>query len=127
MAEKFFEYKGKPLVRSGNTVYYGDINDPYVVCLTIKNSEDYKDITLAGDITIQLLATDESLPPKDRIVKKKFNKFCEGCICPPEFPVCVCGRKPRGKLPFKSKAPTENEVGENFRAQSARLRAIEKI
>lgn len=64
---------------------------------------------------------------EDRIVKKKFNKFCEGCSCPPEFPVCVCGRKPRGKLPFKSKAPTENEVGENFRAHSARLRAIEKI
>ena len=64
---------------------------------------------------------------EDRIVKKKFNKFCEGCICPPEFPVCVCGRKPRGRLPFKSKAPTENEVGENFRAHSARLRAIEKI
>lgn len=64
---------------------------------------------------------------EDRIVKKKFNKFCEGCICPPEFPVCVCGRKPIGKLPFKSKAPTENEVGENFRAHSARLRAIEKI
>lgn len=64
---------------------------------------------------------------EDRIVKKKFNKFCEGCICPPEFPVCVCGRKPRGKFPFKSKAPTENEVGENFRAHSARLRAIEKI
>lgn len=64
---------------------------------------------------------------EDRIVKKKFNKFCEGCICPPEFPVCVCGRKPRGKLPFKSKAPTENEIGENFRAHSARLRAIEKI
>ena len=64
---------------------------------------------------------------EDRIVKKKFNKFCEGCICPPEFPVCVCGRKPRGRLPFKSKAPTENEVGENFRAHSARLRAIEKL
>ena len=64
---------------------------------------------------------------EDRIVKKKFNEFCEGCICPPEFPVCVCGRKPRGKLPFKSKTPTENEVGENFRAHSARLRAIEKI
>lgn len=64
---------------------------------------------------------------EDRIVKKKFNKFCEGCTCPPEFPVCVCGKKPRGNLPFKSKAPTENEVGENFRAHSARLRAIEKI
>ncbi|MDD6462485.1 MAG: 16S rRNA (cytosine(1402)-N(4))-methyltransferase RsmH [Clostridiaceae bacterium] len=64
---------------------------------------------------------------EDRMVKKKFNKFCEGCVCPPEFPVCVCGRKPRGKLPFKSKAPTENEVGKNFRSHSARLRAIEKI
>ena len=64
---------------------------------------------------------------EDRMVKKKFNKFCEGCVCPPEFPVCVCGIKPRGKLPFKSKAPTENEVGENFRSHSARLRAIEKI
>ncbi|MDY5934286.1 MAG: 16S rRNA (cytosine(1402)-N(4))-methyltransferase RsmH [Oscillospiraceae bacterium] len=64
---------------------------------------------------------------EDRMVKKKFNKFCEGCVCPPEFPVCVCGRKPRGKLPFKSKAPTENEVGDNFRSHSARLRAIEKI
>lgn len=64
---------------------------------------------------------------EDRIVKKKFNKFCEGCTCPPEFPVCVCGKKPKGKLPFKSKAPTENEVGENFRAHSARLRAVEKI
>lgn len=74
MAEKFFEYKGKPLVRSGNTVYYGDMKDPYVVCLTIKNAEEYKDITLAGDITIQLLATDETLSPKDRIVKKSEKK-----------------------------------------------------
>ena len=72
--EKFLEYKGKPLVRSGNTIYYGDMNDAYVVCLTIKNAEDYKDITLAGDITIQLLATDETLSPKDRIVKKSEKK-----------------------------------------------------
>ena len=50
------------------------MNDAYVVCLTIKNAEEYKDITLAGDITIQLLATDESLSPKDRIVKKSEKK-----------------------------------------------------
>mgnify|MGYP007129628948 FL=1 len=74
MAGKFFEYKGRPLVRSGNTIYYGDMNDAYVVCLTIKNAEEYKNITLAGDITIQLLATDESLSPKDRIVKKSEKK-----------------------------------------------------
>ena len=50
------------------------MNDSYVVCLTIKNAEDYQDITLAGDITIQLLATDETLSPKDRIVKKSEKK-----------------------------------------------------
>lgn len=64
---------------------------------------------------------------EDRIVKKRFNTFCEGCTCPAEFPVCVCGKKPKGKLPFKSKAPTNSEVDENFRAHSARLRSVEKI
>lgn len=64
---------------------------------------------------------------EDRMVKKRFNLFCEGCTCPAEFPVCVCGKTPRGKLPFKSKAPTVSEVDENFRAHSARLRSIEKI
>lgn len=64
---------------------------------------------------------------EDRIVKKRFNAFCEGCTCPADFPVCVCGNTPRGKLPFKSKAPTVSEVDENFRAHSARLRAVEKI
>lgn len=74
MAEKFLEYKGKPLVRSGNTIYYGDMNDAYVVCLNVKNSEDFKDIKLAGDVTIQLISTDESVAPKDRIVKKSEKK-----------------------------------------------------
>ena len=69
-AEKLLEYKGKPLVRCGNTIYYGDMNDPYVVCLNIKNSSELEDISLAGDITIQLLSTDESLSPKDRVIKK---------------------------------------------------------
>ena len=64
---------------------------------------------------------------EDRIVKKKFNSFCEGCTCPPEFPVCVCGKTPRGKLVFKSKGPSQEELENNFRAHSARLRAVEKI
>lgn len=64
---------------------------------------------------------------EDRIVKKRFNSFCEGCTCPPQFPVCVCGKTPRGKLPFKSKAPSTTEIDDNFRAHSARLRAVEKI
>ncbi len=68
--EKFLEYKGRPLVRSGNTVYYGSMNDPYVVYLTIKGTNDLKDLKLADKITIQLLSTDDSLSPKDRIIKK---------------------------------------------------------
>ena len=64
---------------------------------------------------------------EDRMVKKRFNSFCEGCTCPPQFPVCVCGNTPKGRLPFKSKAPSMSEVDENFRAHSARLRAVEKL
>lgn len=64
---------------------------------------------------------------EDRIVKNTFNEFCKGCICPPDFPVCVCGRKPRGKLPFKSIAPSPGEVEENPRSRSARLRAVVKL
>lgn len=74
MAEKFLEYKGRPLVRSGNTIYYGNMNDPYVVLLQIKNSADLKDIKLAEDVTIQLLSTDETLSPKDTIIKKSEKK-----------------------------------------------------
>lgn len=64
---------------------------------------------------------------EDRIVKNTFNEFCKGCICPPEFPVCVCGRKPRGSLPFKSVAPSPGEIDSNPRSRSARLRAVVKL
>lgn len=72
--KKLLEYKGRPLVRSGNTVYYGNINDAYIVRLNIKGAKDYKDITLADDIIIQLLSTDDSLSPKDQIIKKSEKK-----------------------------------------------------
>lgn len=64
---------------------------------------------------------------EDRIVKRKFNLFCEKCSCPPEFPVCVCGKSPRGKLVFKFKAAGQEELEDNNRSRSAKLRAIEKI
>ena len=64
---------------------------------------------------------------EDRIVKNTFNEFCKGCTCPSDFPVCVCGKKPKGKLPFKSVAPSDAEVTENPRSRSARLRAVIKI
>ena len=64
---------------------------------------------------------------EDRIVKNTFNEFCRGCICPKDFPVCVCGRTPRGRLPFKSISPPPEEVESNPRSRSARLRAVVKL
>lgn len=63
---------------------------------------------------------------EDRMVKEKFNSWCNPCTCPKEFPVCVCGNKPKGKLVFKFKAPTEEELEYNPRARSSRLRCFEK-
>jgi 16S rRNA (cytosine1402-N4)-methyltransferase len=65
---------------------------------------------------------------EDRIVKQQMQEWCQGCICPKDFPVCVCGRKPLGKLVYKKGlAPSPQEVEENPRARSARLRVIEKL
>lgn len=65
---------------------------------------------------------------EDRIVKRQMNEWCQGCICPKDFPVCVCGRTPQGKLIYKKGlAPTEEEIAENPRARSSRLRVIEKL
>lgn len=63
---------------------------------------------------------------EDRIVKEKFAEWTRGCTCPKEFPVCVCGNKPKGRLLFKSKAPSDAELEANPRARSSRLRAFKK-
>ena len=65
---------------------------------------------------------------EDRIVKRRMAEYCRGCTCPPDFPVCVCGKKPRGKLVHKGGlAPSTEELEENPRARSARLRVLEKL
>lgn len=62
---------------------------------------------------------------EDRIVKEKFNDWGRGCTCPKEFPVCVCGNKPKGKV-FKAISPSEAELSANPRARSSHLRVFEK-
>ena len=64
---------------------------------------------------------------EDRIVKQRFREYCTGCTCPPDLPVCVCGKTPKGHLAFrKPKEPSESEIQNNPRSRSARLRAIIK-
>ena len=65
---------------------------------------------------------------EDRMVKQRMASWCQGCICPPDFPVCVCGRKPRAELIYKKGlAPSPQELERNPRARSARLRVCRKI
>ena len=65
---------------------------------------------------------------EDRIVKQRFAGWCKGCTCPPDFPVCVCGNKPKGKLVCRKPIEaSEEELEANPRSRSAKLRIIEKL
>lgn len=65
---------------------------------------------------------------EDRIIKQRFAGWCKGCTCPPDFPVCVCGNKPKGKLVCrKPLEASEEELEANPRSRSAKLRIIEKL
>lgn len=64
---------------------------------------------------------------EDRIVKEKFREFTIGCTCPKEFPICVCGKTPQGKIINKGITASDKELNDNNRSRSARLRTIEKI
>lgn len=64
---------------------------------------------------------------EDRIVKTAFKRNENPCICPPDFPVCTCGRKPQGKVIFRKPIlPSEQEINENKRSKSAKLRVFER-
>lgn len=65
---------------------------------------------------------------EDRIVKNGFGTFVKGCTCPPDFPVCVCGKKPTLKSVSKKPVlPSQKELEENPRSRSAKLRIAEKL
>lgn len=65
---------------------------------------------------------------EDRMVKQRFASLCRGCTCPPDFPVCVCGNKPQGKLiNRKPIEASKEELEANPRSKSAKLRVLEKL
>ncbi len=75
MAEKtakqeFLTYKGRPLVRSGNILYYGDMSEKCVVMLQVLTTKEENGLQMADKIQVQLLSTDPELRMKDRILKK---------------------------------------------------------
>ncbi len=68
--DEFLMYKGKPLVRCGNTIYYGDLSEKCVVMMQVLTTKTVNGQEVADKISVQLLSTDEELRMKDRILKK---------------------------------------------------------
>lgn len=70
MAGKTLEYKGHPLQRAGNMVYYGSMSDKYIIMLQILETKKVKDLDVATKVSVQLQLTDATIKSRDRIVKK---------------------------------------------------------
>lgn len=70
MENSFLTYKGRPLVRSGNTIYYGNMSDPYVALIQIESQKQQEGQEVADRVIVQLLATDEKLSLRERIANK---------------------------------------------------------
>ena len=69
-AKPFLEYKGRPLVRCGKTLYYGNLYDDCVVMMQIVDTVPYGDMNFAGKIIVQLLNTDPNAAPTELVIKK---------------------------------------------------------
>lgn len=72
--EKFLTYKGKPLVRKGNTLYYGDPSENYVIMMQITATKPVGDIEVASKVSIQALNTNPDVSARERIVKTSEKK-----------------------------------------------------
>ncbi|GAB6109327.1 16S rRNA (cytosine(1402)-N(4))-methyltransferase RsmH [Fusibacter bizertensis] len=95
-------------------------NELKIIEQTIESAVEY--MNKGGRVAI---ITFHSL--EDRIVKNAFKKLAQGCTCPPEFPVCICGGKPIVKIITKKPIlPSDQEIESNPRARSAKLRVAEK-
>ena len=68
--DKFLLYKGRPMVRCGKTIYYGNMSDKYVGMLQILSTKPFKDMEVPDRVLVQLMDTDPQVRIRDRIVKK---------------------------------------------------------
>lgn len=78
-------YKGHPLMRKDNMVYYGSMADKYIVIMQILESKDFQDVRLATKVSVQLQLTDQTVRPKDRVLKKSekdgfYTALDVGCV-----------------------------------------------
>ena len=72
--EKLLTYKGKPLVRNGKTLYYGESSEKYVIMMQILASKTVGDVEVASKVSVQLINTDPEVSPRERIVKSSEKK-----------------------------------------------------
>jgi len=78
-------YKGHPLMRKDNMVYYGSMADKYIVIMQILESKDFQDMSLATKVSVQLQLTDQTVRSRDRIIKKSekdgfYTALDLGCV-----------------------------------------------
>ena len=73
-AEKFPTYKGKPLVRCGDTIYYGSMKDKYVIKMDIKSKKKVKDLEVADRVAVHLMYTDAAVRNRKQIVRSSEQK-----------------------------------------------------
>jgi len=68
--DDFLYYKGRPLVRCGNIIYYGSIADEYVIMMQILNTKTVDGIEISDKVSLELQYTSSDIPAKDRVIKK---------------------------------------------------------
>lgn len=72
--EEFLAYKGRPLVRCGDEIYYGNMEEPYVIRMQIKSKKEVNGLEIADKVTVQLMATDPYLSPRKQLIKSSEKK-----------------------------------------------------
>lgn len=72
--KEFSTYKGRPLVRCGDEIYYGNMEEPYVIRMQIKSKKEQNGVEIADKVSIQLMATDPYLSPRKQLVKSSEKK-----------------------------------------------------